>query len=54
MNFSLKIDDIKMTPYCSHFEEDIQFNTEVTDLNNDYKMQWNIESCFGNGNFFLV
>lgn len=41
-----------MEPFCSHFEEDIQFNSEAIDLNNDYNMQWNIESCFENGNSF--
>lgn len=32
--------------------KEVQFNSDFSDLDNDYMMQWNIESCFGNGNIF--
>jgi len=39
-----------MEPLSPYFGDDMKFNTEVSDLDTDHMMQWNIESCFGNGN----
>lgn len=33
--------------------DDIKFHSEVSDLDSDFMMQWNIESCFGTGNIIL-
>lgn len=45
-----------MEPFSPSYEikEDVQFNSDVSDLDSDFMMQWNIESCFGNGNIFWV
>jgi len=39
-----------MEPFSPYFGDDIKFNTGVSDLDTDHMMQWNIESCFENGN----
>lgn len=36
------------------FGDDIKLNSEVNDMDSDFMMQWNLESCFGNGNFFYL
>ncbi|XP_025190465.1 cyclic AMP-dependent transcription factor ATF-6 alpha isoform X2 [Melanaphis sacchari] len=44
-----EFDELKMEPLSPYFGDDIKFNTGVSDLDSDYMMQWNIESCLGNG-----
>ncbi|XP_015368422.1 PREDICTED: cyclic AMP-dependent transcription factor ATF-6 alpha-like [Diuraphis noxia] len=44
-----EFDEFKMEPLSPYFGDDIKFNTEASDLDTDHMMQWNIESCFGNG-----
>lgn len=39
-----------MEPFSPYFGDDIKFNIGVSDLDTDHMMQWNIESCFENGN----
>ncbi|KAL5233383.1 hypothetical protein ACI65C_000793 [Semiaphis heraclei] len=43
-----EFDELKMEPLSPYFGNDMKFNTEVSDLDTDHMMQWNIESCFGN------
>jgi len=43
-----------MEPLSPCFGDDIKFNTGISDLDTDYMMQWNIESCLENGNIILV
>lgn len=43
-----------MEPFSPYFEDDLKFNSGVNDLNSDLTMQWNIESCFENGNIVLI
>lgn len=44
-----EFNELKIEPLSPSLEEDIKFNSEVNDLDHDFMMQWNIESCFGNG-----
>ncbi|XP_025409673.1 cyclic AMP-dependent transcription factor ATF-6 alpha isoform X2 [Sipha flava] len=45
----LRFDELKVEPFSQYYGDDLKFNSEINDLNNDLTMQWNIESCFGNG-----
>lgn len=47
--FSLQFDEFKVESMSSVFGDDVKFNSEVNDLDSDLMMQWNLESCFGNG-----
>ncbi|XP_060849323.1 cyclic AMP-dependent transcription factor ATF-6 alpha isoform X2 [Rhopalosiphum padi] len=44
-----EFDELKMEPLSPCFGDDIKFNTGISDLDTDYMMQWNIESCLENG-----
>lgn len=44
-----EFDELKIEPLSPCFGDDIKFNTGLSDLDTDYMMQWNIESCLENG-----
>lgn len=51
--FALQFNELKIEPLSPSLGEDIKFNSDVSDLDHDFMMQWNIESCFENGNIGL-
>lgn len=42
-----------MEPLSSLLSDEIKFNSEISDLDSDFTMQWDIESCFETGNIIL-
>lgn len=43
-----------MEPLSPSFgDEMMHFNSALNDMDSDFMKQWNIESCFGNGNIVI-